>query len=67
MKLKLTESWYANRAKAEESCMDIAAGASIRPITAAQQPKKKTTGTAANTTSTRTGTTTQKRVRRNEK
>ena len=44
MKLKLTESWYANRAKAEESCMDIAAGASIRPITAAQQPKKKNNG-----------------------
>ncbi len=45
MKLKLSKRWYEVRSKAEETCMDVAAGMSLSRVTkkAGERTAKKPT------------------------
>ena len=55
MKLKLTKAWYEERAKAEEKCSFVAAGASLRSIEddlPGKRTRPKSTKKAANKSST---------------
>jgi hypothetical protein len=47
MKLKLSKHWYEVRSKAEEKCMDVAAGMSVSGTTKKAVVRKAKKSTAA--------------------
>jgi hypothetical protein len=62
MKLKLSKHWYEDQAKAEEKCMDVAAGISLRGI-AKKAPARKSKKSTAARTALRAATSSKRRAK----